>query len=63
MSEFSLIFVLRKENKQNSDMTWQRYKLNLRNSLLLKEYFRVMEKFNSTWSSVIDSTLKGTYLR
>ena len=33
------ILVLRKENKQNSDMTWQRYKLNLRNSLLLEEYF------------------------
>ncbi len=26
-------------------MTWQRYKLNLRNSLLLEEYFRVMEQF------------------
>ena len=35
MSEFPLILMLRKENKQNSDMTWQRYKLNLRNSLLL----------------------------
>ena len=57
MSEFSLILVLRKENKQNSDMTWQRYKLNLRNSLLLEEYFRVMEQFDSTLSSVIDSTL------
>ena len=31
----------------NSDMTWQRYKLNLRNSLLLEEYFRVMEQFDS----------------
>ena len=38
-------------------MTWQRYKLNLRNSLLLEEYFRVMEQFDSTLSSVIDSTL------
>ena len=57
MSEFSLIFVLRKENKQNSDMTWQIYKLNLRNSLLLEEYFRVIEQFDSTFSSVIDSTL------
>ena len=38
-------------------MTWQRYKLNLRNSLLLEEYFRVMEQFDSILSSVIDSTL------
>ena len=38
-------------------MTWQKYKLNLRNSLLLEEYFRVMEQFDSTLSSVIDSTL------
>ena len=37
-------------------MTWQRYKLNLRNSLLLEEYFRVVEQFDSTLSSVIDST-------
>ena len=33
------------------------YKLNLSNSLLLEEYFRVMEQFDSTLSSVIDSTL------
>ena len=39
MSEFSLILVLRKENKQNSNMTWQKYKLNLRNSLLLEDFF------------------------
>lgn len=26
MSEFSLILVLQKENKQNSNMTWQKYK-------------------------------------
>ncbi len=38
-------------------MTWQKYKLNLRNSLLLEEYFLVMEQFDSTLSSVIDSTL------
>ena len=38
-------------------MTWRRYKLNLRNSLLLEEYFRVMEQFDSTLSSVIDSAL------
>ena len=57
MSDFSLFLVLRKENKQNSDMTWQRYKLNLRNSLLLEDYFRVMEQFDSTLSSVIDSTV------
>ena len=57
MSKNSLILVLRKENKQNSDMTWQRYKLNLRNSLLLEEYFWVMEQFDTILSSVIDSTL------
>ena len=62
MSEFTLILVLRKENKQNSDMTWQRYKLNLRNSLLLEEYFRVMEQFDSILSSVIDSTLRISLL-
>ena len=38
-------------------MTWRRYKLNQRNSLLSEEYFRVMEQFDSTLSSVIDSTL------
>ena len=42
---FSLILVLRKENKPNSDMTWRRYRFNLRNSLLWEEYFRVMEHF------------------
>ena len=52
MSEILLILVLRKENKQNSDMTWQRYKLNLRNSLLLEEYFRVMEQKVSELSFV-----------
>jgi len=57
MSKNSLILVLRKENKQNSDMTWQKYKLNLKNILLSEEYFRVMEKFDSTLSSVIDSTI------
>lgn len=46
-----------KINKQNSDMTWRRHKLNLRNSLLLEEYFWVMKKFDSTLSSIIDSTL------
>ena len=40
MSEFSLILVLRKENKQNSDMSWQRYKLNLRNLLFWEKNFR-----------------------
>ena len=30
--------------------------LSLRNSLLLEEHFRVMEQFDSTLSSVIDST-------
>ena len=62
MSEFLLILVLRKENKQNSDMTWQRYKLILRNSLLLEEYFRVLEQFDSILSSVIDSTLRMSLL-
>ena len=38
-------------------MTWQRYKLYLRNSLLLEKYFRVMEQFDSTLFSVIVSTL------
>ena len=38
-------------------MTWRRYKLNLRNSLLSEEYFWVKEQFDSTLSSVIDSTL------
>ena len=33
-------------------MTWQRYKLNLRNSLLLEEYFRVMEQKVSELSFV-----------
>lgn len=31
--------------------------VNLRSSLLLEEYFRVMEQFDSILSSVIDSTL------
>ena len=44
-----------KINKQNSDMTWRRYKLNLRNSLLLEEYFRVMEQFDPTLSSYISA--------
>ena len=57
MSKNSLILVLRKENKQNSDMTWQKYKLNLKNILLLEKYFRVVEQFDSTLSSVIDSIL------
>ena len=34
MSDFSPILVLQIENKQNSNMTWQKYKLNLRNSHL-----------------------------
>ena len=38
-------------------MTWQIYKLNPRNSLLLEEYFSIMEQFDSSLSSVIDSTL------
>ena len=37
MSEFSLILVLQKENKQNSNMTWQKYKLNLRNLTLVQD--------------------------
>ena len=38
-------------------MTWQKYKLNLRNSLLLEVFFSIMEQFDSKLSSVIDSTL------
>ena len=45
MSEFSLILVLQKENKQNSNMTWQKYKLNLRNSHLLEEFFQSWRNF------------------
>ncbi len=37
-------------------MTWRRYKLNLRDSLLWG-LFSIMEQFDSTLSSVIDSTL------
>ncbi|WP_337391721.1 hypothetical protein, partial [Prevotella sp.] len=55
VEEFTYLSVA-KSNKQNSDMTWQKYILSLRNSLLLEEYFRVMEQFDSTLSSVIDST-------
>ena len=39
VEEFTYLSVA-KINKQNSDMTWQKYKLNLRNSLLLEEYFQ-----------------------
>ena len=46
MSEFSLTLVLRKEDKQNSNMTWQKYKLNLRNSFFLEECFQVGNFFN-----------------
>ena len=56
MSEFSLILVLQK-NKRIRRQTWRRYKLNLRDSLLLGNYFWVIEQFDSTLSSVIDSTL------
>ena len=37
MSELPLILVLQKENKQYSDVTWQRYKFNLRNLLISRE--------------------------
>lgn len=47
MSEFSLILVLQKENKQNSNMTWQKYKLNLRN---LKS------------ATIIQYTIKGRFM-
>ena len=40
MSENSPILVLQNKNKQNSEMTWQRNKKNLRNSLLLGDFFR-----------------------
>ena len=53
MLEFSLILVLQK-NKRTQRQTWQRYKLNLRDSLLFGEYF---QSWSNTLSSVIDSTL------
>ena len=33
---------MQKENKQNSNMTWQKYKLNLRNSHLLEEFSQTL---------------------
>mgnify|MGYP006887541177 CR=1 FL=1 len=38
-------------------MTWQKYKLNLRNSLLLGEFFSIMEQFDALLAQTIDSTL------
>ena len=42
---------------QRCSLSYAKYILNLRNSLLLEEYFRVVEQFDSTLSSVVDSTL------
>ena len=41
MSEFSLTLVLRKEDKQNSNMTWQRYKINSEKLTFLGGFFRL----------------------
>ena len=38
-------------------MTWQKYKKNLRNSLLLEEFFSIMEQFDALLVQTIDSTL------
>ena len=38
-------------------MTWQKYKKNLRNSLLLEEFFSIMEQFDTLLVQTIDSTL------
>ena len=45
MSEFSLILVLRKENKQNSNMTWQKYKLKSGKLTPFGGIFSIMEQF------------------
>ena len=42
---------------QRCSLSYAKYILNLRNSLLLEEYFRVVEQFDSTLSSVVDSPL------
>ena len=62
LPEYKYTPIIFEKTSKNSDMTWQRYKLNLRNSLLLEEYFRVMEQFDSILSSVIDSTLRISLL-
>ena len=49
MSEFSLILVLQK-NKRIRRKTWRRYKLNLRDSLLLGDYFQ-------SWSNLTPQRL------
>ena len=38
-------------------MTWQKYKKNLRNSLLLENFFSIMEQFDTLLVQTIDSTL------
>ena len=38
-------------------MTWQKYKSNLRNSLLLEDFFSIMEQFDALLAQTIDSTL------
>ena len=38
-------------------MTWQKYKKNLRNSLLLEDFFSIMEQFDALLVQTIDSTL------
>ena len=38
-------------------MTWQKYKYNLRNTLLLGIFFSIMEQFYAFLAQTIDSTL------
>ena len=38
-------------------MTWQKYKLNLRNPLLLGDFFSIMEQFDALLAQTIESTL------
>ena len=39
-------------------MTWQKYKQNLRNSLLLEDFFSIMEQFDALLVQTIDATLR-----
>ena len=52
---FTYLSAFAKENKQNSNVTWQKYKLNLKLTFL-EEFFNHGE-FDSMLSPVIDSTL------
>ena len=57
MSEFSLTLVLRKEDKQNSNMTWQRYKLKSEKLTPFGGIFSIMEQFDALLAQTIDATL------